>query len=137
MKTNTSILLPLGSWGKGSLQNRDGELGWVLIISTRNNWLKRGLPGTGQVLTRRPHSHRLFFTPRKPVMKTLAVFFSRARRPREKKRRRYNNKTSIRPLPPDPLMKIQNDSNMQRIKKCQPENSPGAVMRELVASVSV
>lgn len=106
MQTNTSILLPLGSWGKGSLQNRDGELGWVFIISTRDNWLKHGLPDTGQVLTRRPRSYRLFFTPRTPVMNTLAVFSLRGRRPREKKRRRDNDKTSIRPLPPDPLLKF-------------------------------
>lgn len=34
------------AWGEDPSQNRDGELGWVFIMSTRESWSEHGLPGT-------------------------------------------------------------------------------------------
>ena len=71
-------------------------------------------------------------------MKTGTVFLSKRWEERGKEKEE-GNQTGLHQAPapnPSPFGEVQHDSNVQG-QKCQPENSPGAVMRELVASVSV
>lgn len=85
----------------------------------------------------RCHSYQRFSTPRTTSDEDTDSLLLQGWEAKGKEKVGGIEKPSVKPWPLVPTCKVQHNGSVQGKKKFQPENSPGAVMRELVASVSV